>query len=92
MDSSPHTSSRHAGSKAERGSDTQASFRWYESSLVSAGPTCDDADWYPAIKELVQDANFECNEGGIVSKLCLSFFREPPRCDKLSRAEFASYG
>jgi hypothetical protein len=24
-------------------------------------------DLHPAIKELVQDANFECNEGGIVS-------------------------
>jgi hypothetical protein len=40
----------------------------------------------------VQDANFECNEGGIVSKSCLSFFRGPQRCDKLSRAEFTSYG
>jgi hypothetical protein len=23
-------------------------------------------DLHPAVKELVQDANFECNEGGIV--------------------------
>lgn len=32
--------------------------------------------WYPAVKELVQDANFECNEGGIVSNyaiLCFNF-------------------
>ena len=68
MNSLSRTSSRHAGSKAERGSDTQASFRRYESPLVLAGPTCDDADWHLAVKELVQDANFECNEGGIVSK------------------------
>jgi hypothetical protein len=77
MNSPRHTSSRHAGSKAERGSDTQASFRRYESPLVLAGPTCDDADWHPAVKELVQDANFECNESGIVSKSRLSFFRGP---------------
>lgn len=72
MNSPPHTSSRHARSKAERGSDTQASFRRYERFLVFAGPTCDDS-WHVAVKELVQDANFECNEGGIVSKSCLSF-------------------
>lgn len=41
--------------------------------LALAGPTCDDAGWYIAVKELVQDANFECNENGIVSKSCLSF-------------------
>jgi hypothetical protein len=45
--------------------------------LFIAGPTCDDADWHVAVKELVQDANFECNESGIVSKPCLSFFRGP---------------
>jgi len=43
--------------------------------LVSAEPTCDDADWHPAVKELVQEANFECNESGIVSKSCFSLFR-----------------
>lgn len=32
-------------------------------------------DWHLAVKELVQDANFECNEGGIVSS-CASSFRE----------------
>ena len=26
---------------------------------------------YPAVKELVQDANFECNEGGIVSNYAI---------------------
>lgn len=35
-------------------------------SVVSAAPTCDNMDLHPAVKELVQDANFECNEGGIV--------------------------
>jgi hypothetical protein len=88
MNSPTRTSSRHAGSKAERGSDTQASFRRYESPLVLEAPRCDDADWYLAVKELVQDANFECNESGIVSKSCLSFSRG----NKMSRAEFASYG
>jgi len=32
----------------------------------------------PAIKELVQDANFECNEGGIVSNRALLFRGSEP--------------
>ena len=86
------SSSRHAGSKAERGSDIQASFGRYESLLISVEPTCDDTDWHLAVKELVQDANFECNESGIVSKSYLSFFRRPQRCNEMSRAESTSYG
>lgn len=55
-------------------------------------PTCNDADSHLAVKELVQDSNFECNESGIVSKSCLSFFCGQQRCNKISHAEFASYG
>jgi hypothetical protein len=45
-----------------------------------------------AVKELVQDANFECNEGGIVSKTCSFFFGGPERCNETSCAESASNG
>lgn len=37
---------------------------------IKAGPAGDNG--LVAVKELVQDANFECNEGGIVSNQCSS--------------------
>jgi hypothetical protein len=37
----------------------------------------------PAVKELVQDANFDCNEGGIVSNRVLLFCGFELICDMI---------
>lgn len=61
--SSPLPPPPHARSETERGRAPQASPRRYAFSLLAVA----GADWAAAVKELVTDANFDCNEEGIVS-------------------------